>query len=218
MNKLFTNIKVLIWDIDGTLYKPNPRMWKAIFEASFQVIISHTNWPRRKTIAEFNQVYPSQTTSQTAAVALITQLPVAQVAREAETYKDRSRFLKPDPRLVRLFEQLVNFKHYLLVNGIQAVTKKTLTILGLNEKIFQEIITSEIVGVNKPDSKGFEYILNKTHLPPEQHLMIGDREKVDLLPAKKLGMKTCLVWSKKSSEIADAALTNIYEVAKLLLK
>lgn len=216
MHSLFQNIKVLIWDIDGTLYKPNPNMWQQIFSASYQVIIRHTGWTQHKAVAEFNKIYPVKTTSQTAAVAAITGLPVAHVAQEAEVYKDRSKFLKHDPKLVRLFEQLVRFQHYLLVNGIQSETKKSLSILGLREGIFKEIVTSEIVGVNKPDLKGFEYILSKTKLPPDSHLMIGDREYVDLVPAKKLGMRTCLVWSDTPSKVADMTFKTVYEVVKLL--
>ena len=58
--------------------------------------------------------------------------------------------------------------------------------------------------------------MKKTGLPPEAHLMIGDRELVDLAPAKNLGMHTCLVWSDKKSTIADATLLTVYDVAAML--
>ena len=95
--------------------------------------------------------------------------------------------------------------------------KKIIKITGLNANIFTGIVTSEKVGVNKPELKGFQYILNKTQLSADEHLMIGDREEVDLVPAKKLGMKTCLVWSNKKSEIADITVKDVYAIKNFLL-
>ena len=78
------------------------------------------------------------------------------------------------------------------------------------------MVTAETVGTVKPHPEGFRYILGKTGLPPEQHLMIGDREAVDLVPAKQLGMHTCLVWSEKKSAVADITLATVYDVVRLL--
>ena len=212
----FQNIRVLIWDIDGTLYKPNPLMWQEIFEASYKTIMVHTGWSRTKSISKFESIYPNVTTSQTSAVSQITGLPVPQVAVESELYKDRKKFLKRDPQLIRLFQKLSKYQHFILANGIIAKTLETIEVLGLEPKIFKTIVTSEIVGVNKPDPLGFKYILKSTKLSPEKHLMIGDREKVDLEPAKKLGMKTCLVWTKTKSQVADITLPILYELADIL--
>ncbi len=81
-------------------------------------------------------------------------------------------------------------------------------------------MTSEIVGDNKPSPKGFQYILSQTGLLPQEHLMIGDRVDVDLQPAKKLGMRTCLVtWGRKMErpEYVDEVVETAYTVAELLL-
>ena len=94
--------------------------------------------------------------------------------------------------------------------------KETLVALGLPVDTFKEMVTSETVGVTKPEEKGFRYIMDKTGLPPEAHMMIGDREAVDFAPAKKLGMHTCLVWSEEKSKIADITLPTVYEVADIL--
>ena len=58
--------------------------------------------------------------------------------------------------------------------------------------------------------------MKKTGLPAAAHIMIGDREAVDLAPAKMLGMKTCLVWSDSASLVADVTLKTVYEVATIL--
>lgn len=214
----FQNIKVLIWDIDGTMYdfRKTPGLHEDIRTSEYRVIENHTGWSRAKTLVRFLPLYKKEK-SGTKSAAILSGIPVSQAALEGEKYLDRLKYIRPDPKLVGLFGKLKIYTHFMLVNGVQDMTKQVLKKLGLDLGIFTEIVTSEIVGDNKPSPKGFEYILNKTNLPPDQHLMIGDREEVDLKPAKKLGMKTCLVWSDKKSQLADVTLSTVYDVQSVLL-
>lgn len=168
-------------------------------------------------IAEFEKTYKKITPSATEAVAYICKLKTEEAALEMEKYYDRRPYLSRDAKLVALFDTLKKFRHFILANGVAHRISETLEVLGVSPKTFEEIVTSEIVGVNKPHEKGFHYILEKTKLPPREHLMIGDREAVDLAPAKALGMKTCLVWTEEKSRVADITLPNVYDLAQLLL-
>ncbi|KKW01537.1 MAG: hypothetical protein UY36_C0020G0002 [Parcubacteria group bacterium GW2011_GWA1_49_11] len=66
MDNRFRNVTVLIWDFDGTLYAPNPALWKEIREGEYRTIMAHTGWPREQAVAEFEKlhktVYPSRAT------------------------------------------------------------------------------------------------------------------------------------------------------------
>jgi len=134
-----------------------------------------------------------------------------------ERYINRKKYLRKDKKLIKLFTKLHNKTHYMLVNGVQKSTLESLRVLGLSTDQFTEIITSEIVGENKPSQKGFRYILEKTKLPPASHLMIGDRDAVDLAPARALGMRTCLVWLDTSGDHADVTLPTVYDISDVLL-
>lgn len=214
---IFKNVRILIWDFDGTFYKPIPPLWKKIREAEYLTIKNYTGWQMAKVIIEFDKLHKKVLHSATACVAQLSSISTGQAAVEMEKYFDRRKFLKRDPKLIKLFQKLSNFGYYILANGsIRGITD-TLKKLGIDRKIFREIITSEIVGVTKPDNNGFKYILSKTNLPPGSHLMIGDRENVDLVPAKKLGIKTCLVFSSTKSEIADLSLPSVYDLEKYLV-
>ena len=215
MNARFKDIKVLIWDFDGTLYNFVPQLKEEIRESEYRVIMNHTKWSREKTISEFLPLY-EKSHSGTTTAAKLSGITVVEAVKEGELYVDRSKYIGHDGKLVHLFEQLKSFTHYMLVNGVKAKTEIFLRHLGLDPKIFKEIVTSETVGVNKPNLAGFRYILVKTKLPPREHLMIGDREEVDLAPAKGLGIETCLVWSDKQSEIADVTVATVYDMASLL--
>lgn len=214
-NLYFKKIRVLIWDFDGTLYKPNPALFQAVREAEYRTIMNHTNWSREKTEGEFkklhNVVYPSATE----VTAKLCTISVSQAAVEMEQYFDRRDYVSRDEKLIAMFAKLKRFRHFTLANGVRKRHEETLDVLGIPRETFEEMVTSDGIGVTKPHPDGFVYILKKTGLPPAQHLMIGDREQVDIIPAKQLGMKTCLVWSRQRNDIADIALPTVYDVSKL---
>jgi HAD superfamily hydrolase (TIGR01549 family) len=129
---------------------------------------------------------------------------------------DYPKYLTKDSRLTDVFARLINYKHYMLVNGSQESVSRGSALLGIDLSVFTEIVTSEVVGETKPGTKGFTYIMQQTGLPAASHLMIGDREAVDLVPAKALGMHTCLVWSNAKSDVADVTLPTVYGVPDVL--
>ncbi len=217
MQTSLSNINVIIWDIDGTLYPLNETISNEVLESAYKTIAEYTGWPRHKVLDEFNKVHEKITPSSTEATALLCNITIAQAAAKTDEYLNRLQFLKHDDKLVTLFEQLEGYKHFILGNGAKKHIAEAVEVLGIPASTFDEIVTSEIVGVNKPEDNGFRYIMEKTGLPAAEHLMVGDRERVDLLPAKKLGMKTCLVWALKPSMVADITLPNVYELPQILI-
>lgn len=217
MDLRFKDIEVLIWDFDGTFYPPLPELWQDVREAEYRVIRDHLQVGREQAVSEFKKLYKQSTPSATETVALICSIPTAQAATEMERYYDRRRYLKRDEKLIALFQKLGRYRHFILANGVRHRLVETLVILGLKKEIFAEIVTSETVGANKPNPAGFRHILQQTPLAADKHLMVGDREQVDLAPAKELGMKTCLVWTEAKSGIADMTLAKVYDMEKLLL-
>ncbi len=63
--------------------------------------------------------------------------------------------------------------------------------------------------LRKPDSLMFEKAIAKYHIDTEQSWMLGDKER-DLIPAKKLGIKTALI-GEDSSDYADKAFKTLSE-------
>lgn len=98
-------------------------------------------------------------------------------------------------------------------------TEKRLERFGILRYI-DPVIASAEEGVAKPDERIFEIALNRADCTPEQAVMIGDRIDNDIVPAKKLGMKT--VWVKQGfgrywnitgdEERADYEVNNLSEL------
>jgi len=209
-----STIKTIIWDFDKTLYHNIPELDREIKASEITVIQNHTGWDKDKAKAELSGIYGTKFYSDTAASAYLCGITVPQAAIEMETYFDRTKFVKRDEKLIDLFKRLSTFDHYILGNGAKNNIRKTLIALGLTPETFKEIVTSEDTGVNKPDKQGFIYIMNKTKQPPETHMMVGDRDRVDIAPAKSLGMQTCYVWGV--CPIADYSVPTVYDVASIL--
>lgn len=212
----FSDIQVIIWDVDGTLYHTGA-LSTEVFEAAYKAIEECTGWSREKTITEFDNVHEKITLSATEAVGILCHISTGEAAKKTDKYLDRLRFIRRDEKLITLFEQLSGFGHYILGNGSKDLIAEGLDALGLDRKIFKEIVTSELVGVNKPKDDGFRYIMERSGQEAAAHLMVGDRERVDLAPAKALGMKTCLVWALKPSMVADITIPSVYDLGQILV-
>ena len=62
-------------------------------------------------------------------------------------------------------------------------------------KYIDIVVASAEEGVAKPDLRIFQIALERAVCKPEEAVMVGDRIDNDIIPAKKLGMKT--VWIKQ---------------------
>lgn len=108
-------------------------------------------------------------------------------------------YLEYLPTNKKLFEGAFEILEYLskkyplhiITNGFEEVQHKKIK----NAKIssfFDNIITSERVGVKKPNAKIFNYALTLSNAIPKESVMIGDNLEADILGAKAVGMNTIL--------------------------
>jgi HAD superfamily hydrolase (TIGR01549 family) len=109
---------------------------------------------------------------------------------------------------------LAEYTQLVVTNTSKEGTFRTLKLLGIDSSLFMAIITADDVSASKPNPESFLKALKLTKAPPSSHLSIGDREAVDIAPARKLGMKTMIVWGQ--SQLADSSAATIYDVGELL--
>lgn len=86
---------------------------------------------------------------------------------------------------------------------------------------FDLVIASAEEGVEKPDLRIFQIALDRARCLPENAVMVGDRLDNDIIPAKKLGMKT--VWVKQSfaeykpdTEIPDYIISALEDILLIM--
>ena len=77
---------------------------------------------------------------------------------------------------------------HIITNGFEEVQHIKLASSDLAQ-YFDVIVTSEQVGVKKPNAKIFEFALEQAKAKPDESIMIGDDFPVDVLGAEQIGMQ-----------------------------
>lgn len=97
---------------------------------------------------------------------------------------------------------------------------KVLDELGLLS-FFSVVVDSAHINYRKPQTEIFNYAINKGRILAQDCIMVGDSYKNDILPAKKLGMKT--IWLKneiflteEGENYADHIVNNIIKIKKII--
>jgi len=101
------------------------------------------------------------------------------------------RKLQAFPQSIKLIEHCINIPKCIISNGQRVFSELELRFLGLHD-YFDFVIFSSDVGYKKPDLRIFMTALKKMdlELEPKCVMSIGDSNENDLVPAKKLGMRT----------------------------
>lgn len=104
-------------------------------------------------------------------------------------------YLEHSPKKTNLFPNVHETLDYLkskyklsiITNGFQEVQYIKLEKSQL-ATYFEFVVTSEQVGVKKPDNKIFRHALQLAQAKPQNSLMVGDNFMVDIVGARKVGM------------------------------
>ena len=107
----------------------------------------------------------------------------------------------------KLFDGAVELLNYLspkyqmhiITNGFEEIQTKKMKASGILH-FFDQIITSESVGVKKPNPKIFNHALFLAEANVEHSIMIGDNLEADILGAQQVGLKTIFFNIHNTSE------------------
>uniref|UniRef100_UPI003568E7D7 YjjG family noncanonical pyrimidine nucleotidase n=1 Tax=Lutibacter sp. TaxID=1925666 RepID=UPI003568E7D7 len=109
-----------------------------------------------------------------------------------------------------------NYKMHIITNGFNEVQFKKIENSGLSS-YFDKIITSEEVGVKKPNPLIFNYALKATNAHFSESIMIGDNWEADIMGAKNAGLDVifCNFNAKPVSESVKS-VTNLIQIKHYL--
>ncbi|AZJ36578.1 YjjG family noncanonical pyrimidine nucleotidase [Tenacibaculum singaporense] len=116
---------------------------------------------------------------------------------------------------IEVLQYLENKYHlHIITNGFEEVQNLKLEKSGIH-KFFKHIITSECVGVKKPNPKVFEFALGKAGAKAHQSVMIGDSYEADIMGAISSGMKA-IHFSQEDKKNEVQRITTLMELKKYL--
>ena len=206
-------VKAIIFDIDGTLYRSREYV-KQLVDAMCEVIseLLSTSWERA---FELYQMIRSNFGS--------VSLGLKEIGIDRRTFYeelvkklDPSQSIQPRPELKDMLNKLreMEFKVGCHTNSSRELARLVLNALGLDLEDFDIVVTSDDAEP-KPMPDGYLKILNQLNLRPEEVLYVGDRWRIEVKPAKELGMKTALV-SRKREGNPDIFMTDILQLLEKL--
>lgn len=196
-------IKAILFDLDNTLYAYKPCN-EAGKSATFHFLARKLNLTQKQieelyTQARHNihQLIPTQAAAHSRLLYLQelvereTGRTNISLIKKAEEIFWRAYFnkMKLRPGILKLFKTLrkKEIKIAIVSDLTTDIQMRKIKYLGLNSFI-NLLITSEMVGVEKPDPKMLKLALKKLALPAKDVIFTGDSEKRDYLAAKKMKM------------------------------
>ena len=114
--------------------------------------------------------------------------------------------------------ELLDYLHpkyelHIITNGFEEVQNLKLEKSGI-QKYFNKIITSESVGVKKPNPRVFRYALDKANANAENSIMIGDNLEADIIGAINCGIES-IHFNLENLKFADKKYTSVSHLIEI---
>ncbi|MFT6808123.1 MAG: FMN phosphatase YigB (HAD superfamily) [Saprospiraceae bacterium] len=207
MSILWREIKMVVFDVDGTLYDQRPLRREVINEMFFHYLFSPGLWREILILFHFRRNRERLAQKRVAGISK-NQYILSGYEKESEKVEKvvnewiRKRPIKHLNKFVCV--GALDFVLALQKCGIKAVV---LSDYYAEEKIlamgfsFDEIISSESLEIDilKPHPAGINFILKKTEIDKQQVLYVGDREDTDSVAAHHAGID-CIIIRKQDAE------------------
>lgn len=213
--KKIANIEHIWWDLDGTVYKTPPEFEAVKFQRRFELYSDIIGKPiNEKLKGEYKQLYKQFGSHSAVFVSLGKDKGYWQ--RELEEI-DLMPYIKQDSKTVKMFQRFkeLPYLHSIFTNRRPDYGRKILKHLGIPFNLFKNYLTNADIARPKPYLDGYKKMVKLSGLRPKEILFVGDRIETDILPAKKIGLKTALVWSEKNSSEADYTFKHVGDVISI---
>jgi len=206
-------IKAVVFDVDGTLYK-SERYVDHLADAICQTLSELLSKPLEEARKIFHELR-----SEFGSISLgLKKLGIDR----AFFYEELIDKLVPEaiiparPELTSLFKGLrrAGIKIGCHTNSSRRLAERVLAALGVDLGLIDVLVTCNDAEP-KPLPDGYLKILRLLDLEPGEVLYVGDRWRVELEPAKRLGMRTALVASRPEGE-PDLVIEDVLELPERL--
>ncbi len=202
------------FDLDNTLYCSTSAITQKIQNYMLAKASAFLGRSLTQVQQEYTRIYSQLQSGRKTLEAL--GVPQAQQAvQDALEHADIVSLLQRDDRLVALLQKLqISYKLFLITGSQEQTAHNKLNTLGISQTTFDLAMYSG-APYERHDGSAFRHVAQMFNIPLTRILFVGDRERVDILPAKQLGVKTAIV--NASSTYADYQLTTLYDLEQILL-
>ncbi len=207
-------IKVILFDLDGTLYK-NPEVRKKFAEAAYHALakLKKISVEEAKSMIEERREnlkekhgFPVPYT-----LTLIRfGMPVEMWHKENIDFFDPRDYLSQNGELKEMLLGLrKRCRLAILTNNNEVQAQRILEALEVRD-LFDRVFSYNSFKTMKPNPDFFKKAAKEMDVNPDECLVVGDRYSVDLIPAQDLGMK---IYEVKGPDDIKKLITALLSVA-----
>lgn len=187
--RVFSRAKVVVWDLDGTLYDHSKLLF-VLRERWCQYYVNHTT----ASAIDFSE-QEARGKDWYQILQRVSPKSIKQLCIEVESTVIKSDFVEPS-NLVATYFNHSNKQHFLFTNATRAQAIAILKKIGVSKpsQNFKKMLTLDELPDAKPAPAAYDYLLKKLAIfKPSEILFIGDSLKNDILPAQKYGFETIFI-------------------------
>ena len=211
------NIKHIWWDLDDTLYAPV----QGYSNAKLKVLVKEYARLAKISLSEAKKRYKKDYEKFGSMSNLfIARFGLSRIyGQKIINNVDRKKYIKHSPKVVDFFKEFKKkfpkIKHSVLSNSEKKQVLLTLDLIGLDRKLFTFIKSTIEMGAPKPYVECYKSLIKISKAPAKQIVYVGDREKADVIPAKKAGLKVILINKNAKKSKADFVVKEISKILRL---
>lgn len=207
-------MKVLVFDLDGTLYKLDRTKGYSTDEKIREYFLDYLKFDTTKALALFEDLRTNYT-NRLPDFCKDNQLDMHNLV-DFVCENETMEYVIELNNLSAILKKMPN-KKYILTDNTLSQTIRTLNHLGVNRDWFVDIFHAESGGyIYKPHRFVYEEFFNKTGLNPEECVFFEDNYK-NLVTAKQMGMTTVLVDNvQDKTDECDFYFDNLIEALEKL--
>jgi len=207
-------IKAVVFDIDGTLYR-SQEYERHLYLMIVKTISWFTGLDIQQAAERLRQEkYKHRTVSRSVeAMGIDRRMFFDKLAEHVEPGK----YIAKNPEAIAVLNTLRRrgYKIALHTNSGRKLAEKVLEAIGIGDNCYDVLITSD-EAEPKPSQEGYLLCAAKLNVKPSEALYVGDRPEVELKPAKEMGMKTALINNQSSAAFIDHNLRTLEDLLNIL--
>ncbi len=202
------------FDLDNTLYVMTEPINTKITDYLLQQASSRLRQPLAVVREAYDRIHATTQSARRTLAALGITEP-ALLVQEALEHADIASLLQPDQRLISLLGKLQeHYRLFLITGSSEQQSEDKLQALGIQPTLFDPRLYSGSP-YERHNGTAFTHVATTLGFRVDRLFFVGDRETVDILPAKASGVTTAIVNAK--SEHATYQLETLYDLEKILL-
>ncbi len=222
LKKQPSNILVIGFDLDNTLYPSTPEMQDRIRTRIAEKIASQLTMPVETARVLFDQNYEgnfawshsgSRTIEQIGRVYGVA-IAGSELVQQSLEEADILDFIQPNPKLKEMLQRLsIRFGLDLITGSKRNLANEKLLKIGIPRELFQHCFCGGEYG-SKSDGEVYQHWLRLRQIKPGQALYVGDNKKQDLEVPKRRGIRTCFLGEENIG--ADYCIRDILDLERVL--